>query len=106
MGKLRAVAVWRVALLVALLGVLSTAWGQMVEGRVESLSSDRINVGGTIFQVDDDTVVQPSPDSPGRTVPYAGERFDDVWKVRVTGTGRLAQRIVILPYRAEGREER
>jgi len=93
---------WLVALLLA--GLVAPAFAQTVRGRVDSVSDEQITVGGTRFMVGQETVIQPSPASPEKTVPFDPDQFDDVWKVRVTGTGRLAERIVILPYRDEGGE--
>jgi hypothetical protein len=91
--------------LTALLGLLvfaAPAQAQTVTGPVDSASEEHITVDGTRFMVDKDTVVQPSPENPNSTVPYSTGKMEDVWQVRITGTGRLAERIVILPYKYEG----
>ena len=85
------------------LGLLLVATTRMaaamtVEGRVDTATGEMIVVDGTRFMVDGETVVQTSPASPEATSPYATGFFDDVYKVRVTSTGRLAERVVILPY--------
>jgi hypothetical protein len=93
--------------LTALLGLLvfaAPAQAQTVTGPVDSASEEHITVDGTRFIVDGETVIQPSPASPGHTLDYKVAYLEDSWKVRVTGTGRLAERIVILPYQSEGPE--
>ncbi|HKJ72292.1 MAG TPA: hypothetical protein VKA55_11110 [Gammaproteobacteria bacterium] len=92
---------WLAAL--ALFGLAGPASGQTVTGPVNSVSEEHITVDGTRFLVNEDTVIQTSP-ADNKTVPFAPGYLGDVWRVRVTGTGRLAERVVVLPYKPEGGE--
>jgi len=71
---------------------------QTVKGRVDAVSEEQITVGGTRFMIGEETVIQLHPEHPDKTRAFDTKYLGDVWKVRVTGSGRLAERIVLLPY--------
>lgn len=69
-----------------------------VTGHVQERSREHVVVGETHFLVDSQTRVRQSPGSNEASLPYRPALLEDAYKVRVSGAGRKAERIVILPY--------
>lgn len=91
---------WSVRLLaITMLGLLpAAAWALTVTGRVNEASDEHVVVGGTHFMIDESTRVFLSPDADAQPRSYRPAELVDVFRVRVNGINRVADRIVILPF--------
>lgn len=82
----------------ALLMLPAVSWALTVTGRVTEKSEDHVVVGGTHFMIDDGTRVFHSPEPDTEPRPYRPSQLVDVFRIRVSGINRVADRIVILPF--------